>query len=50
VTATGQPSSQPCTVVLGPIDALEHQLAADVAALQRDDPLRPVIVLVGETL
>lgn len=37
-------------VVLGRIDALERALAADVAALQRDDPLRPVIVLVGETL
>ncbi len=38
----------PC--VLGPIDALERRLAADVAELQRDDPLRPVVVLVGETL
>lgn len=38
------------SVVLGSIDALERELAADVAALQREDPLRPVFVLVGETL
>ena len=37
-------------LVLGPIDALERRLAADVADLQREDPLRPVVVLVGETL
>ena len=45
-----EPTSQTCSVVLGPIDALERELAADVAELQRDDPLRPVVVLVGETL
>jgi ATP-dependent helicase/nuclease subunit B len=39
-----------CTVVQGSVDALERRLAADVAELQRDDPLRPVVVLVGETL
>ena len=39
-----------CSVVLGPIDGLEREFAADVAELQRDDPLRPVVVLVGETL
>src|SRR4051794_4070632 len=38
------------SVVLGRIDRLEQRLAADVAELQRDDKLRPVIVLVGETL
>src|SRR3954466_8394761 len=38
------------TVVLGRIDALEREFAAEVAELQRDDPLRPVVVLVGETL
>src|SRR5688572_31063603 len=39
-----------CSVVLGPIDALERAFAADVAELQHEDPLRPVVALVGETL
>src|SRR3954454_5045046 len=38
------------SIVLAPIDCLEQRLAADVADLPRDDKLRPVIVLVGETL
>src|SRR4051812_18774048 len=37
-------------ILLGRIDALELALAADVAERQREDPLRPVVVLVGETL
>ncbi|MDP9294669.1 MAG: hypothetical protein M3O90_09660, partial [Actinomycetota bacterium] len=38
------------SIITGPVDALERRLADDVAELQRDDPLRPVVVLVGETL
>src|SRR3954452_22670087 len=38
------------SVVLGRMYRLEQRLATDVANLQRDDKLRPVIVLVGETL
>src|SRR3954462_15969084 len=37
-------------VLLARPGALERALAADIAALQRDDPLRPVLVLVGDTL
>jgi exonuclease V gamma subunit len=37
-------------LVTGPLDALELALAAHVAALQRDDPLRPVVIFTGETL
>lgn len=39
-----------CSVVTGPLNELEREFAADVAELQREDPLRPVVVLVGETL
>jgi ATP-dependent helicase/nuclease subunit B len=38
------------SVLLGSVDALERRLATDVAELQRTDPLKPVVVLVGETL
>src|SRR3954465_14677840 len=38
------------SVLLARPGALERALAADIAALQRDDPLKPVVVLVGETL
>src|SRR3954454_22580633 len=38
------------SVVLGRIDRLARRLAGGADPLQRDDPLRPVVVLVGETL
>src|SRR4051812_41677008 len=38
------------SIFTGAVDELERRLASDVAELQRDDPLRPVVVLVGETL
>ena len=46
----GDLANSGCSIVLGPINGLEQKFAADVAELQRDDPLRPVVVLVGETL
>src|SRR3954469_803358 len=38
------------SIFTGAVDELERRLASDVAELQRDNPLRPVVVLVGETL
>src|SRR3954452_1513048 len=38
------------TLVTGPIEALEAEFAGTIAEAHRDDPLRPVVVLVGETL
>src|SRR3954454_13954003 len=38
------------TLTLGRIDALESEFARAVSEAQRGDPLRPVVVLVGETL
>lgn len=47
----GAPALMPSPrLVTGPLDALELALAAHVAALQRDDPLRPVVILTAETL
>src|SRR3954471_14005447 len=37
-------------ITLGPIDALERAFARDIAELQGEDKLRPVMVLTGETL
>jgi RecB family exonuclease len=36
--------------ITGPIAALEPALAEHVRAAKRDDPLRPVVILAGETL
>lgn len=47
VPESGSPSHR---VVTGPIAALEEALADHVFAAKGDDPLTPVVVLIGETL